>query len=74
MTGQWVSVLRRVAPPRPTTATRHRHDVTSHPRAGKFLVAGDEKFVPKGVSYGTFAPDARGGSSRPSARWPTTSP
>jgi GT2 family glycosyltransferase len=29
-------------------------------RAGKFLVAGGEKFVPKGVSYGTFAPDAQG--------------
>ena len=29
-------------------------------RAGKFLVAGDEKFIPKGVSYGTFAPDAQG--------------
>lgn len=29
-------------------------------RSGKFLIAGDEKFVPKGVSYGTFAPDARG--------------
>ena len=29
-------------------------------RAGKFLTAGNEKFFPKGVSYGTFAPDARG--------------
>ena len=29
-------------------------------RAGKFLVAGDEKFIAKGVSYGTFAPDAQG--------------
>jgi O-antigen biosynthesis protein len=29
-------------------------------RLGKFLFAGDEKFFPKGVSYGTFAPDARG--------------
>ena len=29
-------------------------------RHGKFLFAGAEKFLPKGVSYGTFAPDARG--------------
>ncbi len=29
-------------------------------RLGKFLFAGDAKFFPKGVSYGTFAPDARG--------------
>jgi GT2 family glycosyltransferase len=28
--------------------------------AGKFLFAGEAKFLPKGVSYGTFAPDARG--------------
>ena len=27
--------------------------------AGKFLVAGREKFIPKGVSYGTFAPNAQ---------------
>jgi GT2 family glycosyltransferase len=29
-------------------------------RAGKFLFAGQDKFLPKGVSYGTFAPDAHG--------------
>ena len=29
-------------------------------RHGKFLFAGADKFLPKGVSYGTFAPDARG--------------
>jgi GT2 family glycosyltransferase len=29
-------------------------------RHGKFLFAGAEKFLPKGVSYGTFAPDAHG--------------
>src|SRR5215207_2804677 len=28
--------------------------------SGKFLFAGGEKFFPRGVSYGTFAPDARG--------------
>jgi GT2 family glycosyltransferase len=28
--------------------------------AGKFLFAGDAKFLSKGVSYGTFAPDDRG--------------
>jgi GT2 family glycosyltransferase len=28
--------------------------------AGKFLAAGQEKFIPKGVSYGTFAPNERG--------------
>jgi beta-galactosidase/beta-glucuronidase len=28
--------------------------------AGKFLQAGDERFRVKGVSYGTFAPDAEG--------------
>ena len=27
---------------------------------GKFLRAGDERFLVKGVTYGTFAPDARG--------------
>src|SRR5688572_26548790 len=27
---------------------------------GKFLCVGEEKFLPRGVSYGTFAPDARG--------------
>jgi GT2 family glycosyltransferase len=27
--------------------------------SGKFLVAGREKFIPKGVSYGTFAPNAQ---------------
>ena len=37
-------------------------DMNSHPvqRRGKFLFAGNERFHPKGVSYGTFAPDARG--------------
>ncbi len=29
-------------------------------RTGKFLTEGDAKFYVKGVSYGTFAPDARG--------------
>src|SRR5688572_9365425 len=29
-------------------------------RTGKFLTQGDEKFYVKGVSYGTFAPDAHG--------------
>jgi O-antigen biosynthesis protein len=28
--------------------------------SGKFLSIGCDKFVPRGVSYGTFAPDARG--------------
>src|SRR5688500_15998648 len=28
--------------------------------AGKFLYAGEQKFIPKGVSYGTFAPTAQG--------------
>ena len=28
--------------------------------AGKFLFAGADKFLPRGVSYGTFAPDATG--------------
>src|ERR1700680_1029500 len=27
---------------------------------GKFLRAGDERFLVKGVTYGTFAPDAQG--------------
>ncbi len=27
---------------------------------GKFLRVGDERFLPKGVAYGTFAPDAHG--------------
>ena len=27
---------------------------------GKFLRAGDERFLVKGVTYGTFAPDADG--------------
>ena len=27
---------------------------------GKFLRAGDERFLVKGVTYGTFAPDAEG--------------
>jgi len=27
---------------------------------GKFLKAGDERFLVKGVTYGTFAPDADG--------------
>ena len=27
---------------------------------GKFLQAGDERFLVKGVTYGTFAPDADG--------------
>ena len=27
---------------------------------GKFLRAGDERFLIKGVTYGTFAPDAQG--------------
>src|SRR5687768_7570717 len=34
--------------------------------SGKFLQAGDERFRVKGVSYGTFAPDA-GGHCFPSA-------
>lgn len=29
-------------------------------RSGKFLFEGEDKFLLKGVSYGTFAPDARG--------------
>jgi GT2 family glycosyltransferase len=33
--------------------------------AGKFLFAGREKFLPRGVSYGTFAPDAHGGQYPP---------
>ncbi|MGD9902576.1 MAG: glycosyltransferase [Vicinamibacterales bacterium] len=37
-------------------------------RAGKFLVAGDDKFVPTGVSYGTFAPDAQGAQFPPLAQ------
>ena len=28
--------------------------------SGKFLTEGPSKSIPKGVSYGTFAPDARG--------------
>ena len=34
-------------------------------RIGKFLASGDDKFVPKGVSYGTFAPDATGSQFPP---------
>ena len=38
---------------RPTSAARIVTD-------GKFLRAGDERFLVKGVTYGTFAPDAEG--------------
>jgi O-antigen biosynthesis protein len=38
---------------RPAPATRIAAD-------GKFLRAGDERFLVKGVTYGTFAPDAQG--------------
>ena len=36
--------------------------------AGKFLFAGAEKFIPKGVSYGTFAPTAHGEQYPPIAQ------
>jgi hypothetical protein len=36
--------------------------------AGKFLFAGAEKFIPKGVSYGTFAPNAQGEQYPPIAQ------
>ena len=39
--------------PRPASAARIATD-------GKFLRAGDERFLVKGVTYGTFAPDAQG--------------
>ena len=38
---------------RPATAVRLTTD-------GKFLKAGNERFLVKGVTYGTFAPDANG--------------
>jgi GT2 family glycosyltransferase len=38
----------------------------ARPKArGKFLFLGDEKFWPRGVSYGTFRPDADGNEYRP---------
>ena len=40
---------------------------------GKFLRIGDDRFLIKGVTYGTFAPDADGYSSRPPSRSPRTS-
>jgi len=44
-------------------AISHPHDATPLARVvadGKFLRAGDERFLIKGVTYGTFAPDADG--------------
>ena len=42
-----------------------RHRITSE---GKFLFSGGGKFYPKGVSYGTFAPDDRGDQYPPLSR------
>ena len=38
---------------------------------GKFLLAGGERFLAKGVTYGTFAPDAQGYQLPHSGRSPT---
>jgi len=52
-----------------STAVQAETDVRREPRApstarvateGKFLRVGDERFLVKGVTYGTFAPDAHG--------------
>src|SRR5579872_3340791 len=52
-----------------TTAVQADPEVRSEPRPasagrvaadGKFLRVGDERFLVKGVTYGTFAPDAQG--------------
>ena len=47
---------------------QQRHVVEPHSASREVSRVGGEKFFPKGVSYGTFAPDARGAQFPPLSR------
>ena len=48
-----------------TNTGANRHYVTHSRTAGKFIEVGGERFLIKGVSYGTFAPSDRNGQFPP---------